>query len=101
MRSIPEFASGAAGWLRFGALCSARSPLRLESFTSCPYRADPIVSDDVDKRQGRLALVASLKHTLSSAFGVLGIAAPERWSAHKERWQSSSFGSLDVAASTT
>lgn len=41
------------------------------------YRADPVISDDVDKTQGRLALVAAIKHTLKSAFGILGINAPE------------------------
>jgi arginyl-tRNA synthetase len=41
------------------------------------YRADPIVSDDKEKTQGRLAMVAALKQTLQSAFGILGIAAPE------------------------
>ncbi|PZR10257.1 MAG: arginine--tRNA ligase [Archangium gephyra] len=41
------------------------------------YRSDPVVSDDVDKTQGRLALVAAIKHTLKSAFGILGISAPE------------------------
>lgn len=41
------------------------------------YRADPVISDDVEKTQGRLALVAAIKHTLKSAFGILGINAPE------------------------
>ncbi|MFZ9887477.1 MAG: arginine--tRNA ligase [Myxococcota bacterium] len=41
------------------------------------YRADPIVSDDVTRTQGRLALVAALRQTLRSAFGVLGISAPD------------------------
>jgi arginyl-tRNA synthetase len=41
------------------------------------YKSDPIISDDVEKTQGRLALVAALKQTLKSAFGILGISAPE------------------------
>ncbi len=45
------------------------------------FRSDPIISDDVDKTQGRLAMVAALKHTLASAFGILGIAAPEHMEA--------------------
>jgi arginyl-tRNA synthetase len=45
------------------------------------YRSDPIISDDIDKTQGRLALVAALKHTLGSAFAVLGIDAPEHMQA--------------------
>jgi arginyl-tRNA synthetase len=39
--------------------------------------AERVVSDDVDKTQGRLALVAALKQTLKSAFALLGISAPE------------------------
>ncbi len=45
------------------------------------FRSDPIISDDVDKTQGRLAMVAALKHTLASAFGILGISAPEHMEA--------------------
>lgn len=48
------------------------------------YKSDPIISDDADKTQGRLALVAALKHTLASAFGILGIAAPEHMEAPPE-----------------
>ncbi len=48
------------------------------------YKSDPIVSTDVDKTQGRLALVAALKHTLASAFGILGIEAPEHMEAPPE-----------------
>ena len=45
------------------------------------YRSDPVVSEDADKTQGRLALVAAIKHTLKSAFGILGIFAPEQMAA--------------------
>ena len=48
------------------------------------FRSDPIISDDSDKTQGRLAMVAALKHTLASAFGILGIAAPEHMEAPPE-----------------
>ncbi|MDP1828483.1 MAG: arginine--tRNA ligase [Archangium sp.] len=48
------------------------------------FRSDPIISDDADKTQGRLAMVAALKHTLASAFGILGIAAPEHMEAPPE-----------------
>ena len=48
------------------------------------FRSDPIISDDVNKTQGRLALVAALKHTLASAFGILGIEAPEHMEAPPE-----------------
>lgn len=48
------------------------------------YRSDPVISDDVDKTQGRLALVAAIKHTLKSAFGILGINAPETMAAPAE-----------------
>ncbi|MFZ5443210.1 MAG: arginine--tRNA ligase [Myxococcota bacterium] len=41
------------------------------------YKSDPIISDDAEKTQGRLALVAALKQTLQSAFGILGVSAPE------------------------
>lgn len=41
------------------------------------YRADPIVGPDRDKTQGRLAMVAALKHTLKSAFAILGVNAPD------------------------
>ncbi len=48
------------------------------------YKSDPIVGSDVEKTQGRLALVAALKHTLKSAFGILGINAPEHMVAPEE-----------------
>jgi arginyl-tRNA synthetase len=48
------------------------------------FRSDPIISDDSDKTQGRLAMVAALKHTLASAFGILGISAPEHMEAPPE-----------------
>ena len=41
------------------------------------YKSDPIISGDFEKTQGRLALVAALKQTLKSAFGILGVSAPE------------------------
>lgn len=44
-------------------------------------KSERVISDDVDKTQGRLALVAALKHTLHSAFGLLGITAPEHMQA--------------------
>jgi arginyl-tRNA synthetase len=40
-------------------------------------KTDRIVTDDVDKTQGRLAMVAALKQTLKSAFTMLGVEAPE------------------------
>jgi arginyl-tRNA synthetase len=48
------------------------------------YKSDPIVSEDKDKTQGRLALVAALKQTLQCAFGILGISAPEHMEAPPE-----------------
>ncbi len=45
------------------------------------YKKDPIVSDDADKTQGRLAMVAALKQTLMNAFAILGISAPEHMQA--------------------
>ncbi len=48
------------------------------------YRADPIVGDDAEKTQGRLAMVAALKQTLQCAFGILGITAPEHMEAPAE-----------------
>lgn len=48
------------------------------------YRSDPIISDDVDKTQGRLAMVAALKQTLKSAFLILGVDAPEYMEAPAE-----------------
>ena len=36
-----------------------------------------VISDDVDLTQARLALVAAVKHTLKSAFSILGVDAPE------------------------
>jgi arginyl-tRNA synthetase len=41
------------------------------------FKSDPIISADLEKTQGRLAFVAALKTTLKSAFGILGISAPE------------------------
>jgi arginyl-tRNA synthetase len=40
-------------------------------------KSDPIINEDHDKTQGRLALVAALKQTLQSAFAILGISAPD------------------------
>lgn len=48
------------------------------------YRSDPVISDDAEKTQGRLALVAAIKHTLKNAFGILGITAPETMTAPEE-----------------
>jgi arginyl-tRNA synthetase len=48
------------------------------------YKSDPIVSADVEKTQGRLAMVAALKQTLRSAFALLGINAPEYMEAPPE-----------------
>lgn len=48
------------------------------------YKSDPIISDDKEKTQGRLAMVAALKQTLKSAFGILGIDAPEYMEAPEE-----------------
>ncbi|WP_224244551.1 arginine--tRNA ligase [Hyalangium gracile] len=48
------------------------------------YKTDPIISGDVEKTQGRLALVAALKQTLRSAFALLGITAPEYMEAPPE-----------------
>jgi arginyl-tRNA synthetase len=42
------------------------------------YKSDPVISADVEKTQGRLALVAAIKQTLQSAFAILGIHAPEQ-----------------------
>jgi arginyl-tRNA synthetase len=41
------------------------------------FKSDPIISDDKEKTQGRLAMVAALKTTLKSAFGILGVTAPD------------------------
>jgi arginyl-tRNA synthetase len=48
------------------------------------YKSDPIVSADVDKTQGRLAMVAALKQTLKNAFAILGVDAPEHMEAAVE-----------------
>ncbi len=44
------------------------------------YRSDPVVSDDREKTQARLSLIAAIKQTLKSAFAILGIDAPEAMS---------------------
>ncbi len=43
-----------------------------------------VISDDAVKTQGRLAMVAALKQTLKAAFGILGVAAPDRMDAPPE-----------------
>ncbi|HYH95316.1 arginine--tRNA ligase [Hyalangium sp.] len=48
------------------------------------YKADPIIGSDLEKTQGRLALVAALKQTLKSAFALLGINAPDYMEAPPE-----------------
>lgn len=40
-------------------------------------KTERVISDDDDKTQGRLAMIAALKTTLKSAFAMLGIDAPE------------------------
>ncbi len=47
------------------------------------YKSDPVISADVEKTQGRLALVAALKQTLKCAFEILGIHAPEQMDAQE------------------
>jgi arginyl-tRNA synthetase len=47
-------------------------------------KTERVISDDVDKTQARLALVAGVKHTLKSVFDILGVDAPERMSAPKD-----------------
>jgi arginyl-tRNA synthetase len=47
-------------------------------------KADPIIGSDPEKTQGRLALVAALRQTLKSAFGILGITAPDHMEAPAE-----------------
>ena len=51
----------------------------------------PIISDDREKTQGRLAMVAALKQTLHSAFGLLGISAPEYMEAPPDEEGDSAF----------
>ena len=48
------------------------------SYYSKYSRTERVVSDDRELTQGRLALVASLKKTLQSAFSILGVDAPEQ-----------------------
>lgn len=43
-----------------------------------------VISDDPIKTQGRLAMVAALKQTLKSAFGILGVSAPDYMEAPPE-----------------
>jgi arginyl-tRNA synthetase len=43
--------------------------------------SERVLSDDVELTQGRLALVAALRQALRSAFGILGISAPDYMSA--------------------
>ncbi len=45
------------------------------------YKSDPVISDNVDKTQARLAMVSALKQTLKCAFAILGIEAPEAMAA--------------------
>jgi arginyl-tRNA synthetase len=47
-------------------------------------KADPVINADSEKTQGRLAMVAALKHTIKSAFSLLGISAPEHMEAPAE-----------------
>jgi arginyl-tRNA synthetase len=41
-------------------------------------KTERVISDDADKTQGRLALVAAIKQTLKNAFAILGVDAPEQ-----------------------
>ncbi len=41
-------------------------------------RSERVISDDAEKTQARLALVAALRQTLRSAFEILGVSAPDR-----------------------
>jgi arginyl-tRNA synthetase len=45
------------------------------------YKSDPVIGADIEKTQGRLAMVAAIKQTLQSAFAILGIHAPEHMEA--------------------
>jgi arginyl-tRNA synthetase len=44
-------------------------------------KTERVITEDDDKTQARLALVAAVKHTLASAFSILGVSAPERMDA--------------------
>lgn len=47
-------------------------------------KTEKVVTDDKEKTQGRLALIAALKQTLKSAFTMLGVDAPEFMERPKE-----------------
>jgi arginyl-tRNA synthetase len=77
---LPEVVAGAANALEPHRVLYFCQELIADfhSYYSKYSRTERVVSDDRELTQGRLALVASLKKTLQSAFSILGVDAPEQ-----------------------
>lgn len=77
--AFPDVVVGAAEALEPHRLLYAAQELIAEfhSYFGKYKDSERIVSDDVEKTQGRLALVAALRNTLKCALNLLGITAPD------------------------
>lgn len=79
MSQLPEVVASAANALEPHRVLYFCQELIADfhSYYSKYSKTDRVVSDDKELTQGRLALVASIKKTLQSAFSILGVDAPE------------------------
>jgi arginyl-tRNA synthetase len=86
MSLLPEVVVGAAEALEPHRVLYFCQELIAEfhSYFTKYKKTERVISDDHDKTQGRLAMVAAVKATLKSAFAILGIDAPDHMSAPDE-----------------
>jgi arginyl-tRNA synthetase len=86
MSLLPEVVAGAAEALEPHRVLYFCQELIAEfhSYFTKYKKTERVISDDHDKTQGRLALVAAVKTTLKSAFAILGVDAPDHMTAPDE-----------------
>jgi arginyl-tRNA synthetase len=86
MSRLPEVVVGAADALEPHRVLYFCQELIAEfhSYFTKYKKTERVISDDHEKTQGRLALVAAVKATLKSAFAILGIDAPDHMTAPEE-----------------
>jgi arginyl-tRNA synthetase len=86
MSLLPDVVAGAADALEPHRVLYFCQELIAEfhSYFTKYKKTERVLSDDHEKTQGRLALVASVKATLKSAFAILGVDAPEHMTAPEE-----------------
>jgi arginyl-tRNA synthetase len=86
MAMLPDVVQGAAEALEPHRVLTYCQDLiaELHGYYTKYKKTERVISDDDDKTQGRLALIAALKQTLSNAFAMLGVDAPEHMASLKD-----------------